>query len=182
MKPFLLKGLLRSFESTNGRTESLPDRFLDGLKQVSRDWLDRNLLWIMNYYPPYLGAGIQVDDYDADFRYIRVKMELKWWNQNYVGTQFGGSLYSMCDPFYMLMVMKNLGSGYEVWDKSAEIDFLKPGRGTVYADFELDEEDLETIQNNVSRNGVSKPVFTVDVTGENGQKVAKVRKELHVTP
>ena len=40
---------------------------------------------------------------------IDVEMKLRWWNANYVGTHFGGSLFAMTDAFYMLMVMAKLG-------------------------------------------------------------------------
>jgi len=95
----------------------------------------RLLRWAMNFYPPYLGAGVRIQHIAGDFREVRVKMGLGWYNRNYVGTQFGGSLYSMTDPFFMLMVMENLGSDYIVWDKAASIDFIAPGKGPVYADF-----------------------------------------------
>ncbi|MFB6344472.1 MAG: DUF4442 domain-containing protein [bacterium] len=177
----LIETITRALKNNDRTVEPPLDSLFDPLKDFALQWLDRNLLWIMNYYPPYLGAGIQIDDYTPDIRYIRVKMNLNWWNQNYVGTQFGGSLYSMCDPFYMLMVMKNLGTDYEVWDKSAEINFLKPGRSTVYAEFELNENDLEQIRQEIEKNGVSEPVFTVTVKTENGQHMARINKELHVT-
>ena len=69
----------------------------------------RFLRWLLNFYPPYLGAGVKVRYISSDFREVRVSMGLKWYNRNYVRTQFGGSLYSMTDPFYMLMLMENLG-------------------------------------------------------------------------
>ncbi len=158
-----------------------PTRFLSQLTMIGRNWFNRNLLLLMNFYPPYLGAGVRMDEYDKDYRYIRVRMDLQWWNQNYVGTQFGGSLYSMCDPFYMLMLINNLGSEYEVWDKSAEIQFRQPGRGTVYARFELDEEDLSRIRENVENKGIAEPVFSVTVRNGEGEPVARIEKTLHVS-
>ena len=181
MRESVLKSLLRSIVSSVDGEEPCSRGPGQRLLDLGRDWLNENLLSIMNFYPPYLGAGIRVEDYDRDFRTIRVKMDLHWWNQNYVGTQFGGSLYSMCDPFYMLMLMRNLGSGYEVWDKSASIRFRKPGRGTVFARFELDEGDLVEIRQAVADEGVSEPVFTVDVKDEEGETITEIEKELHVT-
>ncbi|MCX4198124.1 DUF4442 domain-containing protein [Methylobacterium organophilum] len=79
----------------------------------------RFLRWAMNFYPPYIGAGVRVRHISADMRLVQVKMVLRWYNRNYVGTQFGGSLYSMVDPFFVLMLMENLGRDYIVWDKAA---------------------------------------------------------------
>ncbi len=90
--------------------------------------------FMINRYSPYRGAGIEIDQIDLNNYFIRVKMPLTRKNQNIVGTHFGGSLYSMVDPFYMLILMHHLGSKYIVWDKSATIHFLAPGRSTVYAD------------------------------------------------
>ena len=97
-------------------------------------------------YGPFLGAGVRVEELSADFRRVRVSMGMHWYNRNYVGTHFGGSLYSMTDPFYMLMLMNNLGRDYVVWDKSASIDFVRPGKGRVFAEFELTEAMLDEVK------------------------------------
>ena len=73
-------------------------------------------------------------------------MKLRWWNRNYVGTQFGGSLYSMCDPFFMLILVEALGPRYVVWDKAATIRFRRPGRGTVHATFHIPQERIDEIR------------------------------------
>ena len=72
-------------------------------------------------------SGIRVKVIAKDWRYIEVELRLSWWNRNAVGTMFGGSLYAMTDPFYPLMLQQNLGPGYLVWDKSAQIEFISPG-------------------------------------------------------
>ena len=76
----------------------------------------------INWWPPLLAAGISVR-WGQDYRSADVKMRLRFWNRNYVGTHYGGSLYSMTDPFYMLMLMENLGRDYIVWDKAAKIRY-----------------------------------------------------------
>jgi hypothetical protein len=78
--------------------------------------------WI-NFWPPFLGAGIRVTHIAPDMKSVDVEMKLRWWNANYVGTHFGGSLFAMTDAFYMLMVMANLGRDYIVWDKAASIRY-----------------------------------------------------------
>ena len=135
---------------------------------------------VFGFYPPYFGAGIRVTKADRRLREIEVELRLRPWNRNYVGTHFGDSLYSMCDPFYMLMVMENLGPGYVVWDKSATIDFLKPGRGRVRARFELTDDQLRQIQQDLERNGKAYPNFEVVVRNEAGEAVARVGKVLSV--
>jgi hypothetical protein len=92
--------------------------------------------WI-NLWPPFLGMGIRIRRIAPDMKAVDVEMKLRFWNANYVGTHFGGSLFAMTDPFYMLMLMANLGRDYIVWDKAATIRYKKPGRGTVRAEFRI---------------------------------------------
>lgn len=140
----------------------------------------RLLLKLVNFWPPYLGAGIRVTRIAEDLRSFEVRMKLRWYNRNYVGTHFGGSLYSMCDPFFMLILIEGLGSGYEVWDKAASIRFRRPGRGTVTARFQISEDEIEAVRREADANGKTEPRFTVEVLDEAGEVVAEVEKLLHV--
>jgi hypothetical protein len=94
----------------------------------------------INLYPPYLGSAVRITHISEDFRDVEVEMPLRFYNKNYFGTHFGGSLYSMCDPFYVLMLANILGKDYIVWDKAAAIRFKKPGKGLMKASFHLTEE------------------------------------------
>ena len=145
--------------------------------------LTSNAVWmrrLVNIYPPYVGAGVRVKRISADFRELDVEMKLRWFNRNYVATQFGGSLYSMTDPFLMLMLMKNLGPDYLVWDKSASIEFKQPGRGTVTARFRLTGEDVATARERTAGGERYLPVFPIDVTDADGTVVARVTKTLYI--
>jgi acyl-coenzyme A thioesterase PaaI-like protein len=139
----------------------------------------RRLIRLLNLYPPYLGAGIRVR-VSPDFRTFEVRMRLRRWNRNYVGTHFGGSLYSMCDPFFMLILMENLGRGYVVWDKAATIRFRRPGKGTVRAVFHIPAERIAEIRSAADRDGKVEPTFHVDVVNEQGEVVADVEKLVYV--
>lgn len=140
----------------------------------------RFLRWALNFYPPYLGAGVKVRYISSDFREVRVSMGLKWYNRNYVRTQFGGSLYSMTDPFYMLMLMENLGRDYVVWDKAAHIEFISPGQGTVHAEFKIDEDMLNTIREHTAAGEKYLPNYQVEVRDDHGTLVARVDKTLYI--
>src|SRR5499433_1549122 len=119
----------------------------------------RKLKRLLNCYPPFLGAGIRVPRVSEDLCTIEVRMPLHFWNRNYVGTHFGGSLYAMCDPFFMLMLMKTLGPNYLVWDKAASIRFKRPGRGTVRATFQMSQERVNEIRAETDLHGRSEPQF-----------------------
>lgn len=135
---------------------------------------------LLNLYPPFLGAGIRVRHVAEDLSVIEVEMPLHFWNRNYVGTHFGGSLYAMCDPFFMVILINRLGRDYIVWDKAATIRFKKPGKGTMKAVFRVPEERVAEIRAQVDANGKIEPTFTVQVTDTEGNVVAEVEKLLHV--
>jgi len=139
----------------------------------------KHLRRLINVWPPLLGAGIRVTRLDEDWRAVDVEMKLRRWNRNYVGTHYGGSLYSMTDPFYMVMLIENLGSGYVVWDKSASIRFRRPGRGTVRAEFRLSAEQIEEIRQALAKDDKVEREFGVEVKDTEGQVVAEVKKLLH---
>lgn len=69
---------------------------------------------LINWYPPFIGAGIKLTHLSDDFLRAEVEMKLRWWNKNLVGVHFGGSLAAMCDPFYMLLLMNTLGRDFIV--------------------------------------------------------------------
>ena len=138
------------------------------------------LFRLLRYWPPYLGAGIRLTHVASDLRSIEVEMKAHPWNRNYVGVHFGGSLYAMTDPFYMLMLMENLGPQYIVWDKSAQIRFKRPGKGRVKASFELTAEHLQLIREEADSQEKSEPQFQVRVFNDQGEVVAEVDKVISV--
>jgi acyl-coenzyme A thioesterase PaaI-like protein len=140
----------------------------------------RRFVRLLRFYPPFLGAGVRVRDGSPDASRVTVEMPLTPLNRNFVGTQFGGSLYAMCDPFFMLMLIERLGPEYVVWDRAARIEFLRPGRGTVRATFEVPDERVAEIRREVDGAGKVLPEFEVTVVGDDGEPVARVHKTLHV--
>ena len=137
------------------------------------------LIRLLNFYPPYMGAGIRVKP-SSDLRTFEVRMKLTVWNRNYFGTQFGGSLYSMCDPFFVLILSAALGRDYIVWDKAAAIRFLRPGRGTVNATFHIPQERIDEIRAAADAGDKVEPTFQVTVVDGEGKVVAEVEKLLYV--
>ncbi len=140
----------------------------------------RHFRILLNLWPPFLGAGIRVTRLAPGWREIDVEMKLRTWNRNYVGTHYGGSLYSMADPWFMLMLLENLGRDYIVWDKAASIRFRKPGRGLVHAKFRLTEEQLREIRDALETQEKIDRTFTVEVQDESGTVIAEVQKVIHV--
>ena len=135
---------------------------------------------LFNFWPPFRAAGIRVREIAPDFRSATVELHMKLLNRNYVGTHFGGSLFSMTDPFFMILMMKNLGPEYVVWDKEARVRFLKPARGTVTARFQLPEERIAEARAATASGEKFEPTFRVEIVDAGGVTVADVEKTLHI--
>lgn len=134
----------------------------------------------INLYGPFLGAGVKLEEMSKDYRYAKVSMPLTFYNKNYMGTQFGGSLYSMVDPWYMLMLIKNLGRDYIVWDKGATIQFKKPGRGKVSAQFTLTQEMIDDIKAHLETNTKMDKIFKVEIKDQEGKLICEVDKVVYI--
>lgn len=137
-------------------------------------------LKLIRFWPPYLGAGISVAEVDPQVRFIKVQMKLSWKNTNYVGTHFGGSLFSMTDPWYMLMLIENLGKDYVVWDKAAEIHFRRPGTGKVTAEFRIDQALIDELRAEVAQHGKTERALPAEILNEAGEVVAEVTKTIWI--
>ena len=136
--------------------------------------------WYFNFFPAYRGTGARVTYLADDFREIRVRLPLSRRTRNYVGTIFGGSMYGAVDPIYMIMLIRNLGAEYQVWDKAATIRFRRPGRRTLFARFTLDERELEDIRAALATEPAIERVYDVELTDDVGVVHASIRKTLHI--
>lgn len=135
---------------------------------------------LMNLYPPYLGTGIRVTRVSTDFSEVDVRMGLHWYNRNAFGTQFGGSLYAMVDPFLVLMTLQQIGDDHIVWDQGAQIDFVAPGRGTVHAKFRMPPAEIARLRRDAVDGAALRPQYRIDVVDDDGRIVASVNKTLYV--
>lgn len=138
----------------------------------------QNLKLMFNLWPPLMGAGIRIKRIQPDWKEVDVELKLRRWNANYVGTHYGGSLYSMTDPFYMVMFIEILGPDYIVWDKSASIRFRRPGRGTVFAKFRITDGQIAEIRQALRTEEKVDREFSVDVKSADGEIIAEVKKLL----
>jgi acyl-coenzyme A thioesterase PaaI-like protein len=135
---------------------------------------------LLNLWPCYWGTGVRLKYVAKDFREIRLEVPLNWRTRNYVGTIFGGSTYGAVDPVCVLMLIKNLGPSYEVWDKAATIRFKKPGRSTLHAAFRLDQEEIDRIRKELSNTDSIDRVYNIDLADDKGTACATVEKVIHI--
>ena len=132
------------------------------------------------YWPPYLSCGISVKEFDLDKGYVVSQMKISKWNKNVYGTMYGGSLYSMCDPFYVFIIAHKIGRDYYIWDIESNIKFLKATAETVTAKFEISEEEVQSIKARADKGEKVTPVFRTQIIDSKGLVVADVTKTVYV--
>jgi acyl-coenzyme A thioesterase PaaI-like protein len=135
---------------------------------------------VMNLWPPFLGAGIRVLTISPDWRYAKVRLRCGLFNRNYVGTHFGGSLFAMTDPFWMILVLRHLGKDHVVWDKRGEIEFVAAVKEPVYCEFRVDDALLESLRAQAANGDRVLHWCETTVATASGEVVARVRKQLYV--
>jgi acyl-coenzyme A thioesterase PaaI-like protein len=140
----------------------------------------RAFRWAFNFWPCYRGTGARVTYIAADWREARIRLPLSLRTRNYVGSIFGGSLYAAVDPFYMIMLIHNLGREFIVWDKAAAIRFRRPGRSTLTATFRLDEGELREIRDLLQDLPKVDRTYTVELVDKDGLVHAVVEKVVHI--
>jgi acyl-coenzyme A thioesterase PaaI-like protein len=147
---------------------------------MSESWRTRITRWRFNLFPAWRGTGARVTYIRSDWREVRVRVPLSWRTRNYVGTIFGGSLYGAADPIYMIMLIRNLGPAYRVWDKAATIRFKKPGRSTLYARFVLEQAELDEIRRLLEAEPSVDRVYVVELADAAGTVHATVEKTIYI--
>ena len=147
---------------------------------MPESWASRRMRWGFNLFPAFRGTGARVTYIAGDFHEARVRLPLSWRTRNYVGTIFGGSLYGAVDPMYMILLIKILGPRYTVWDKAATIRFVKPGRGTLYATFRIEETEIDAIRDALETASSVDRVYRVELTDTAGVVHAAVEKTIYI--
>lgn len=135
---------------------------------------------LVNIYPPYLGAGVKVEYVREDWKELHVSMTLRWYNRNAVGTHFGGSLYSMIDPHLMLLLIQLLGRDYLVWDKSANIEFIKASKKKVTSVIKISDNEIEEIIRHTENGEKYFSRFFIEIRDAGNDLVARVEKVIYV--
>jgi len=146
-----------------------------------RDELRATLIRLaISHFPAYWMTGGRIVELATDWSHARVALPLKWRTKNIVGTTFGGSIYGAVDPIYMILLRRRLGDAFTVWDKAASIRFRRPGESTLYADFEVGDEEVRSIQGSLAVGESTDRVYEVELVDAEGVVHAEVEKTLYV--
>lgn len=140
----------------------------------------KRIKFLLNIYGPFVGSCIRIESIKDDWREVIVSMKMRWYNRNVFGVHFGGSLYSMVDPHYVMMLHQILGKEYFVWDKSADIDYVKPGKGKVTAHFSISDSLIDEIKYKTATGEKYLPSFNIKVIDQNHDIVANVNKTIYI--
>lgn len=135
---------------------------------------------LLNFWPPFFFSGIRVAVLADDYRYARVELKNRRWTKNINSSQFGGSMFAMTDPIYPLLLMGALGKEYIVWDKQADIDYIKPGLGKLTAEFLLTDDAVEDIKKHTADGDKYFPQFLVHIKDADNNIVCEVNRTVYI--
>jgi len=136
--------------------------------------------WSFYLFGCYRGTGGRLRYIAEDWSEVRLELPLSWRTRNYVGTIFGGSIYSAVDPIYMLMLIRRLGPEFIVWDKAASVEFKKPGRETLHARFVIDDDELAAIRAALDTQRSIDRKYVVELIDGSETVCARVEKLIYI--
>ncbi|MBI1221101.1 MAG: DUF4442 domain-containing protein [Bacteroidetes bacterium] len=144
---------------------------------------ERQLTWLMRFYPPMLFQRIWVQKIHPGFRQIDVKINRSLFTNNLGNSIFGGTLFSAIDPFYALLlgqIMEKKGIPVVVWLKSARIDYLKPARTDMHFSLEISEELIEEAIHHLKKEGKFVKELPAVLYDKNGAQCATATNEIYL--
>ncbi len=133
-----------------------------------------------NWSPMYRRSTGKIIEVSNDLHYVKVKIPISIKNRNYVGSIFGGSLFSATDPIYMIQLMNILKEDYIVWDKDASIKYKRPAKENVYAEFSFSQDEINEIKSQVANNGEFNLVKTLNLVNKQNVVFAEISKTIYI--
>ncbi|WP_430435456.1 DUF4442 domain-containing protein [Photobacterium phosphoreum] len=95
-----------------------------------------------------------------------------WWNKKANRTQYCGSIFSLTDSVYSLILRGILGKQYFVWDTAAKIDFILTANSGLFVDFVISDACITEIIAATAEGNKYLPEFSVSVSKANNEVVA----------
>lgn len=144
---------------------------------------ERTLKWAMRFYPPLLFQRIWVKRFEKDFRGVDVKIARSVLNLNYNRSIFGGTIYAAADPFYAVLFHQALlkkGYKVQVWQKAAEIDYIKPGMSALYFSIRLNDADINEACTILDSEGKFIKSYTIEIRNKPGELCATVHCTVYI--
>ncbi|MEW8030135.1 MAG: DUF4442 domain-containing protein [Candidatus Thiodiazotropha sp.] len=151
---------------------------------IGTKYIDKHILFKygFNFSPMYRRSTAKITYVSKDLLNVKIKLPISYKNKNYIGSIFGGSLFSSVDPIPMVQLINLLEHKYIIWDKSAQIIFNIPARDDLYAEFTFNEEELNQIREQVEKDNETVIVKTTCLTNKDQTKVfCEVRKTIYIS-
>ena len=134
---------------------------------------------LLNTWPPFRRQGIGVTNINKSLTRIDIQLKPKWSNRSAFAV-FGGSVYSMTDPFYALIFLAHIGHSHIVWDKSALITFISPAKNTINVTYEITPAQIQDVVERCKDGAPVLETFNVDLIDTSGELVAQVEKVVYI--
>ncbi|TYA74066.1 DUF4442 domain-containing protein [Seonamhaeicola marinus] len=133
-----------------------------------------------NWSSMYRRSTGKVIEVSEDLHFVKIKIPISFKNRNYVGSIFGGSLFSATDPLYMIQLLNILGDEYVVWDKAATIKYKRPAKQDVFAEFIFSKEEIELIKNDVAEKNEIDIIKKLNIVSNDGTVISELEKTIYV--
>lgn len=141
----------------------------------------RAFKFLFNISPMYRSTGGRLLEVSDNLQYVKIKLSLNYKTKNYVGTLYGGHMYSCVDGIYMVQLINILGSDYVVWDKAATIRFRRPGNQTLFAEFKLSDAFIEKIKTEIAEDKEKDYTLQVDLRDSEGRIYVEIEKVIYIS-
>ncbi len=151
-----------------------------GEQIMSESFKTKLMRWGFNFFPVFRRTGARFTYFSEDLHEVRLKLPLNWKTKNYIGTIYGGSIFSCADGLHVVMLIKILGRGYIVWDKEATIAYKKPGRSTLYATIKLGEHEIEEIKKELTKSPSILRSYSIDFVDRDNVVCASIQKTVYI--
>lgn len=153
---------------------------LSTLKRMPARWRPTIMRTSFNLHPAFRGTGGRVEYISPDLMHIRVRLPLLRRTRNFVGSIFGGSLFSVTDGVHVMMLLANLHRDVIVWDKAASIRYRKPAFSTLYVDFHLSSRDIDDIHQELDAHHETEKHFTIALKDQAGTVHTIVERTIYL--
>jgi hypothetical protein len=144
---------------------------------------ENTLKWLMCFYPPMFFQRIWVKKVHLGFKGIDVKINRSLFTSNLGNSIFGGTIFSATDPFYALLfgqIMQHKGYKITVWLKSAQIQYIKPGRTDLFYTITISDEMIADAEKTLQTEGRFVKMYPIEIFDRQGELCATALNEVYI--
>lgn len=144
---------------------------------------ENSLKWLMCFYPPMFFQRIWVKKVHPGFKGIDVKINRSLFTSNLGNSIFGGTIFSATDPFYALLfgqIMQHKGFKITVWLKSAQIQYIKPGRTDLFYTITISDGMIADAERALQTEGKFIKMYPIEIFDRHGELCATALNEVYI--